>query len=97
MGSVSSRPPLFIPITPLFCRWAVKLFPLIPSSLLIDSLDLALKAREIDMRASPYDLTAYKGTKDYPFGLGPRFSSDPICVETAEVNEPSPLPSPSQL
>jgi hypothetical protein len=60
---------------------------------LIDSLDLALKAREIDMRASPYDLTAYKGTKDYPFGLGPRFTSDPICVETAEVNEPLPLPS----
>jgi hypothetical protein len=69
-------------------RWTVKLFPLVPSSLLIDSLDLALKAREIDMRASPYDLTAYKGTKDHPFGLGSQFSSDPICVETPEVSEP---------
>ena len=40
-------------------RWAVKLFPFIPSSLLIKSLAMALRARELDMRASPYDLTTY--------------------------------------
>lgn len=66
-------------------RWAAKLYPLIPSSLLIDALEVALRAREIDMRASPYDLTAYKGTKDFPIGLGPQFSTDPICVETPQV------------
>lgn len=33
--------------------------PLLPSDLLLDCFDLARTAREIDMRASPYDLREY--------------------------------------
>jgi hypothetical protein len=40
-------------------KWAYKLSPLIDSELLLDCLDLAAAAREIDMRASPYDLRGY--------------------------------------
>jgi hypothetical protein len=40
-------------------KWCYKLGPLIASELLMDTLDLAADARELDMRASPYDLTAY--------------------------------------
>ncbi len=46
-------------------RWAFKIFPLIPSSLLMDTLEVAIKAREIDLRASPYDLFAYKPDSRY--------------------------------
>jgi hypothetical protein len=49
-------------------KWCYKLGPLIESSLLVDCLELAADARELDMRASPYDLT------DYGF--------EPIAVET---------------
>lgn len=37
-------------------KWSYKLSPLIESELLLDCLELAAAAREIDMRASPYDL-----------------------------------------
>ncbi|MGA8545139.1 MAG: 3-methyladenine DNA glycosylase, partial [Mycobacterium sp.] len=40
-------------------KWSYKLSPLIDSELLLDCLDLAAAAREIDMRASPYDLRSY--------------------------------------
>lgn len=40
-------------------KWCYKLSPLIDSELLLDCLDLAAAAREIDMRASPYDLRGY--------------------------------------
>lgn len=40
-------------------KFAGKLGPLIESTLLLDCLDLAADARELDMRASPYDLTEY--------------------------------------
>jgi hypothetical protein len=36
-----------------------KLGPLLPSELLLDCFALSMTARELDMRASPYDLTAY--------------------------------------
>ena len=36
-----------------------KLGPLVESGLLVDCLELAADARELDMRASPYDLTGY--------------------------------------
>jgi hypothetical protein len=49
-------------------KWCYKLGPLIESRLLIDSLELAAEARELDMRASPYDL------RDYGF--------EPIEIET---------------
>jgi hypothetical protein len=40
-------------------KWCYKLSPLIDSELLLDCLGLAAAAREIDMRASPYDLRSY--------------------------------------
>ncbi|MFF0490410.1 3-methyladenine DNA glycosylase [Nocardia sp. NPDC004068] len=40
-------------------KWAFKLVPLIDSGLLLDCFELACAARELDMRASPYDLTAF--------------------------------------
>jgi hypothetical protein len=39
-------------------RWAYKLGPLVPSELTADCFVLAREIRELDMRASPYDLTA---------------------------------------
>lgn len=40
-------------------KWCYKLGPLAPSELLMDCLLLAASARELDMRASPYDLTEF--------------------------------------
>ena len=37
-------------------KWAMKLSPAIPSELTMDCFDLAREIRELDMRASPYDL-----------------------------------------
>lgn len=51
-------------------KWAYKLWPWIGSDLLADAFEVALFGRELDMRASPYDLTA----------LG----FEPIAIETAE-------------
>ena len=50
-------------------KWCYKLGPLVESSLLMDCLEAAADARELDMRASPYDLREY--------GL------EPIAVEEA--------------
>jgi hypothetical protein len=50
-------------------RWAYKLAPFTPSELVADCFALAREIRAVDMRASPYDLTA----------LG----YEPIRVETA--------------
>jgi len=52
-------------------KWAFKAMPWIGSDLLFRCFRLALFAREIDMRASPYDLSSYG---DY----------QPILIETAE-------------
>ena len=60
-------------------KWASKLFPLIDSEIILEALAVALQAREVDMRASPYDLTAYRHGQ-----LGGTFRCDPICVETPE-------------
>ncbi len=49
-------------------KWCYKLGPLVESELLLDCLELAAEARELDMRASPYDLA------DYGF--------EPIAIET---------------
>ena len=51
-------------------KWSYKSLPWISSDLLWDCLQLAMQAREIDMRASPYDLSAW----DYA----------PIMIETPE-------------
>jgi hypothetical protein len=37
-------------------KWATKLTPAIPSELVMDCFELAREIRELDMRASPYDL-----------------------------------------
>jgi hypothetical protein len=39
-------------------KWAYKLAPATPSELLADCFELAVDVRELDMRASPYDLAA---------------------------------------
>ncbi|MER7420790.1 3-methyladenine DNA glycosylase [Micromonospora peucetia] len=39
-------------------KWAYKLSPLVPSELVADAFELAREIRTLDMRASPYDLTA---------------------------------------
>ncbi|MCO1658441.1 3-methyladenine DNA glycosylase [Pseudonocardia humida] len=40
-------------------KWAYKLVPLTPGELLADCFALAVEVRELDMRASPYDLSAH--------------------------------------
>jgi hypothetical protein len=50
-------------------KWATKLGPLIPGELLLDCFELARDIRQLDMRASPYDL----GDWGY----------SPIAIETA--------------
>lgn len=49
-------------------KWCFKLLPLVDSDLLLDCFDLACAARELDMRASPYDLSD--------------FGYDPVAIET---------------
>jgi hypothetical protein len=51
-------------------KWAYKLSPAVPGELLADCFELAADVRELDMRASPYDLT----------GLG----REPVAIETPE-------------
>lgn len=40
-------------------KWCYLLYPVVPSNLLRQTFQLAISAREIDMRSSPYDLSAY--------------------------------------
>ncbi|MCH7226291.1 3-methyladenine DNA glycosylase [Haloferula sp. A504] len=49
-------------------KWTGKAMPWVGSELLFETFELALELRELDMRASPYDLSAY--------GL------DPVPIET---------------
>ncbi|MES2923897.1 MAG: 3-methyladenine DNA glycosylase [Verrucomicrobiota bacterium] len=51
-------------------KWAAKSMPWIGSELLLDCFELATELRDLDMRASPYDLTAWERA--------------PVCIETAE-------------
>ena len=51
-------------------KWAVKLGPLVPGELLLDAFELAASIRELDMRASPYDLSAW--------------GYEPVAIETPE-------------
>ncbi|MBF6167787.1 3-methyladenine DNA glycosylase [Streptomyces gardneri] len=50
-------------------KWGFKLVPLISSALVLDCFELACAARELDMRASPYDLA--------------EFGYEPVRIETA--------------
>ena len=40
-------------------KWSYKFYPWISSAILTDAFLLAYEARELDMRASPYDVSAY--------------------------------------
>jgi hypothetical protein len=51
-------------------KWTTKLWPWVGSELIAKTFMLALEAREIDMRASPYDLA--------------ELGYAPICIETEE-------------
>ncbi len=51
-------------------KWAAKSMPWIGSELLLESFELAVELRDLDMRASPYDLTEW--------------GREPIRIETAE-------------
>lgn len=51
-------------------KWAYKLIPVVPSELLLDCFELARSIRELDMRASPYDLS------DLGYA--------PVAIETAD-------------
>ena len=42
-------------------KYAYQIYPLISASLLIDCLQVAVEARKIDMRASPYDVSHIEG------------------------------------
>jgi hypothetical protein len=51
-------------------KWAYKLSPATPGELLADCFELAVEIRELDMRASPYDLRAH--------------GYEPVAIETPE-------------
>jgi len=51
-------------------KWAYKLSPATPGELLADCFELAVEIRELDMRASPYDLRAH--------------GYEPVPIETPE-------------
>jgi hypothetical protein len=51
-------------------KWAIKLGPLVPGELLLDTFTLARDIRWLDMRASPYDMA--------PWG------AEPVAIETTE-------------
>ncbi|WP_025133419.1 hypothetical protein [Leucobacter sp. PH1c] len=56
-------------------KWASKLGPIVPGELLLDTFVLARDIREVDMRASPYDVTGYTGADGAPL--------TPIPIETS--------------
>ena len=51
-------------------KWAAKGMPWIGTELLLDCFELAIELRDLDMRASPYDLKAW--------------GREPVCIETVE-------------
>ena len=51
-------------------KWALKLSPAVPSNLVVDCFELAREIRELDMRASPYDLR--------------ELGYEPVAIETPE-------------
>lgn len=47
-------------------RPPVKLGPIVPGEVLLDAFALARDIRDVDMRASPYDVSAYAGVDGSP-------------------------------
>lgn len=71
-------------------RYAIKLWPYVPSELLADALELAIAARVLDMRASPYDLSEWHQPPAPPGeaggvgGAAAGFDLSPVRIETAD-------------
>lgn len=57
-------------------KWASKLGPAVPGELLLDCFVLARDIRELDMRASPYDVTGWAGADGRPL--------EPVAIETPD-------------
>ena len=57
-------------------KWAAKLGPIVPGELLLDAFVLARDIREVDMRASPYDVTGFAGADGLPL--------TPIAIEAPD-------------
>ncbi|WP_369411207.1 3-methyladenine DNA glycosylase [Leucobacter edaphi] len=57
-------------------KWAAKLGPIVPGEVLLDAFVLARDIREVDMRASPYDVRAFRGASGDPL--------TPIPIETPD-------------
>ncbi len=74
-------------------KWAGKLLPAVDSALLLDSFELAREIRELDMRASAYDLSQW----GYPPVPVETSRGEPTCGPSAasasgrRVCEPGPL------
>lgn len=69
-GQATTEQPGCVHATMDLYKWAWKLGPLVPGELLLDTLDLAIAARTLDMEASPYDC------RSLGFGV--------VAIETAE-------------
>lgn len=69
-GQASSEQPGCLHANMDLYKWAVKLGPLVPGDLLLDTFELARDIRYLDMQASPYDLRDWAG--------------DPVRIETPE-------------
>lgn len=69
-GQIDQEQPGCLHATMDCYKWAYKLAPAVPSELVVDCFELARDVRELDMRASPYDLSAWGYT--------------PVRIETAE-------------
>ncbi|WP_436973835.1 3-methyladenine DNA glycosylase [Nocardia asteroides] len=69
-------------------KWGFKLAPLISSDLLLDCFELACTARELDMRASPYDLRefGYEPVRiETPAGRAEYVRAQATVAESADV------------
>ena len=71
-AQIEREQPACIHATMDLFKYAYQLYPLCSAKLLRDSVEIATRARIIDMRASPYDVSAFEGC------------ADAICIETEE-------------
>ena len=71
-------------------KWAMKLAPAVPGELVLDCFEHARQIRELDMRASPYDLTAlgYDPVRDRDTGR-----TGGVCRGAARVRRARPDPA----
>jgi hypothetical protein len=69
-GRISMEQPGCVHANMDLYKWAAKSMPWIGSELLLDCFELAIRLRDLDMRASPYDLSAW--------------GREPVRIETAD-------------